>query len=281
MYEPVWFPTSFKQTRSLMKDHLTESVCYEICQNECTLYRDEHSQSRECPKCGEERRLDAKTYLAISIIPSLQNLFKSPSMTSLVKSHAARQEAREVDDSVFDIHDTEFWCEMYAEEGPLDGDAQNLLFTVSTDPVHPFKDCNPQYSMCPISLQILNFPKPLRCSDSRILLWTILPGLMKPKSLSMYLHLLVDELLPLKDDIQTFDADSDMFFPLKAMCVLNILDYESQQMFLDTFGPNSYQGYNKCRQPGVYLPILVLDVFFPATTRISFFVPMTFPQNFA
>ncbi|KAJ7394528.1 hypothetical protein OS493_000343 [Desmophyllum pertusum] len=74
MNEPVRFPTTFKQARSLMKDHLTESVRHEICHNECVLYGGENSKSKECPKCGEERRVNAKTYSAIPIIPRLQNL---------------------------------------------------------------------------------------------------------------------------------------------------------------------------------------------------------------
>lgn len=110
--------------------------------------------------------------------------------------------------------------------------------------------------MCPISLQILNFPKQLRSADNHILLWPILLCPNKAWSLSAYLCPLVDELLLLKDGIPPFDSDSCQSFTLKARCVLNVPDCEGQQMFLDSLGPNAYQGCNKCRQPGSYLQIL-------------------------
>ena len=162
---------------------------------------------------------------------------------------------------------------MFADGGPLDGDPRNLLLSFSADPVHPFKDTNSEYSMCPITLQILNFPKPVRCSNSRILLWSILPGPKRPRSLSTYLRPLVDELLLLKDGIEAFDADTGDFFTLKARCVLEQLDYEGQQMFLDTLGQNAYQGCNKCRLQGTYLPILSKMVY-PGSRR---FLPLDHP----
>ena len=145
---------------------------------------------------------------------------------------------------------------MYSEKGPLDGDPHNLLLAFSADPVHPFKTTNSQYSMSPISLQILNFPKPLRSADDRMLLWSVLPGPKKPKSLSTYPGPLVDELLQLEKGVECYDSDTREHFKLKARCVLDILDYEGQQMFLNTLGQNAFPRCNKCRQPGTYLPIL-------------------------
>ena len=183
-------------------------------------------------------------------------MFQSPNLARLLKYHAVRQQEREEDDLVFDVQDTQFWRRMYSENGPLDGDPRNLLLSFSADPVHPFKTTNSEYSMCPISLQILNFPKPLRSADDRMLLWSVLPGPKEPKSLSTYLGPLVDELLQLEEGVECYDSDTRDHFKLKARCVLDILDYEGQQMFLNTLGQNAFQGCNKCRQPGTYLPIL-------------------------
>ena len=91
-----------------------------------------------------------------------------------------------------------------------------------------------EYSMCPITLQILNFPKPVRCSNSSMLLWSILPGPRRPQSLSTYLRRLMHEFLVLKDGIEAFDANTSDFFTLKARCVLEQLDYDGQQMFPDS-----------------------------------------------
>lgn len=252
MAAEVRFPTSFKQARKMVRPYLTESKSYQICSNECISYTGEHSKSTHCPKCGEER-VKSTSYSVVPLIPRLKKIFRCPSLAKLVKYHAVRGEEREEDDIVFDIHDTEFWRDMFSNGGPLDGDPRNVLLSFSADPVQPFKVTNPKYSMCPISLQILNFPKPLRSADNRMLLWSILPGPNRPRSLSAYLRPLVDELLVLKDGIEAFDSDSGQSFTLKARCVLNVLDYEGQQMFLDCLGPNAYQGCNKCRQPGTYL----------------------------
>ena len=234
----VQFPTSFKQARKTVKPFLTESKSYQICSLECIVYTGEHNHCTDCPKCGEERT-KAKWYSVLPIIPRLRNIFQSPSFAKLVKCHVIRREAREEDDSIFDIQDTKFWLDMFQNGGPLDGDPCNLLLSFSADPVQPFKVTNPKYSMCPISLQIPNFPKPLRSADNRIPLWSILPGPNKPRLLSAYLRPLVDKLLVLKDGIPAFDSDSSQSFTLKARCVLDVLDYEGQQMFLDSLQPFS------------------------------------------
>ena len=143
------------------------------------------------------------------------------------------------------------------ENGPLDGDPLNLLLAFCADPVHPFKITNSQYSMCPLSLKILNFPS----ADERILLWSVLPGPKKPKSLSTYLGPLVDQLLQLEEGVECYHSDTRERFKLKARCVCDILDYKGQQMFLNTLGRNAFQGCKKSQQPGTYLPILVKVVY--------------------
>ena len=105
--------------------------------------------------------------------------------------------------------------------------------------------------MCPLSLQILNFPS----ADERILLWSVLPGPKKTKSLSTYLGPLVDQLLQLEEGVECYHSDSRERFKLKARCVCDILDYKGQQMFPNTLGQNAFQGCKKCQKPGTYLPI--------------------------
>ena len=151
---------------------------------------------------------------------------------------------------------------MYSENGPLDGDPFNLLLAFSADPVHPFKITNSQYSMCPLSLQILNFPS----ADERILLWSVLPGPKKPKSLSTYLGPLVDQLLQLEEGVECYHSDTRERFKLKARCVCDILDYKGQQMFLNTLCQNAFQGCKKCQQSGTYLPILIKVVYTDSKT---------------
>ena len=117
--------------------------------------------------------------------------------------------------------------------------------------------------MCPLSLQILNFPS----ADERILLWSVLPGLKKTKSLSTYLGPLVDQLLQLEEGVECYHSDTRERFKPKARCVCDILDYKGQQMFLNTLGQNAFQGCKKCQQPGTYLPIFVKVVYTDSKKR--------------
>ena len=57
-------------------------------------------------------------------------------------------------------------------------------------------------------------------------------------------------------NVECYDSDTRERFKLKARCMLDILDYKRQQMFLNTLGQNAFQLCNKCQQPGTYLPIL-------------------------
>ena len=194
--------------------------------------------------------------------PRFKKVFQSPNLLRLLKYHAVRQQEREEGDLVYDVQDTQFWRRMYSENGPLDGDPFNLLLAFSADPVHPFKITNSQYSMCPLSLQILNFPS----ADERILLWSVLPGPKKPKSLSTYLGPLVDQLLQLEEGVECYHSDTRERFKLKARCMCDILDYKGQQMFLNTLGQNAFQGCKKCQQSGTYLPILIKVVYTDSKT---------------
>ena len=167
------------------------------------------------------------------VAPRFKKVFQSPNLPRLLKYHAVRQQEREQGDLVYDVQDTQFWRRMYS-----------------------------QYSMCPLSLQILNFPS----ADERILLWSVLPGTKKPKSLSTYLGPLVDQLLQLEEGVECYHSDTRERFKQKARCVCDILDYKGQQMFLNTLGQNAFQGCKKCQKPGTYLPILVKVVYTDSKT---------------
>lgn len=147
MAAEVRFPTSFKQAGKMVKPYLTESKSYQICCNECVVYTGEQSKSTHCTKCGQEW-VKSTWYSVVPLIPRLKKIFKSPLLAKLVTYHAVRGEARDEDDIIFDIHNTQFWRDMFFNGGLLDGNPRNMLLSFSADPVQPFKVTTPKYSMC-------------------------------------------------------------------------------------------------------------------------------------
>ncbi|XP_019628852.1 PREDICTED: uncharacterized protein LOC109473434 [Branchiostoma belcheri] len=115
-------PRSYKQAVSMVSDLLPKSETYDVCPNDCIMYRGEHRDAERCPICKEGRKdsrgKPRKEYHYFPLIPTIKTLYGVPEIARKLQEHGNTLKS-EVPRFVRDIQDTKMWKEMYAEDGPF------------------------------------------------------------------------------------------------------------------------------------------------------------------
>ena len=200
-------PDSYEATMKLVQPFLLKPVVFHACVNDCVVFRNEFVSLSECPKCKSPRykwgTVPHRKLVYLPIGPRLERMFGTKNLAQLVQAHSGSTEA----DRMYDIHDSPMWKDAFSPQGTFLGDKRNIALGLYTDGVNPFSHHHISYSMWPIMLSILNFPRHLQLDFGNILLVGIIPGngSKEPQTLSPYLEVVVDELLSLAN-IKMFDA---------------------------------------------------------------------------
>ena len=140
------------------------------------------------------------------------------------------------------------WCTQQLDS-LLPSFAAYLLHSTQTDLILIAKTVS--YSMWPIILTVLNFPRKVRYSHSNFWLVGTIPGngSKEPHSLDPYLSVLVDKLLEITNKV-VFDSYQNAPFNLKVDILLYILDYKGVGKVFNLMGPNAYQACAWCDLEG-------------------------------
>ena len=213
-------PTSYNAALAAIEPYLVKATVYDVCRNDCVVFRGQHASLFECPKCGSERFISKQssipvrrfTYLPLK--PRLRRLFGDSNIAQILQLHATVQQ--DENDPVYDIHQSPVWKKAYDEIGLFKGDQRGILLALCTDGVNPFAHNRIPYSMWPIMLTLLNLLRNLRNRFSSIFLVGIVPsnGSQEPHSLHPYLDILVDEILELSS-CKLYDAYQNAPFDCK------------------------------------------------------------------
>jgi len=73
----------------------------------------------------------------------------------LIQNHQQTSQS----DIIADLHQTPLWRAKYEKSGYFEGDPRGLSFALCTDGLNPFSKEKVTYSMWPITMIILNFPR--------------------------------------------------------------------------------------------------------------------------
>ena len=199
------------------------------------LIRGPHENVVCCPKCGgrryrdeERRRFSVKVLRHFPIIPRLQRLFMSPTISKLMVWHAENQSNQAGGDGLVKRPcDSKAWQHFEENVDPsFANDPRHVHFALATDGVNPFKQNRSSWSTWPVLLLNYNLPSWLSTKFFFMMLAFLILGKESVTSdvFDVYLEPLVEELLELWAGVLASDASKDdgsRAFQLRAMQVVD------------------------------------------------------------
>ena len=90
-------PNSYESTLGVIEPHLVQPVVYDVCPNDCVIFRGQYQSLLQCPRCGEKRYISehsktpARHFTYLPLKPRLQRMFGNASMAEVLQSHATVQ----------------------------------------------------------------------------------------------------------------------------------------------------------------------------------------------
>lgn len=237
-------PESYEELMKIVSPFLIKPITFHACQNDCILFRNEHSESLVCPKCQAPRfkygSVPVKKFVYLPVRPCLERLFGTNNLSQMMCAHnsVARQE----------MYDSGMWKNAFSANEIFSGDLEHGVgLSLCTDGVNPFSHQRVAYSMWPIVMTILNLPRKIRNKFGNILLLGIVPGSgrKEPASLDPYLEVVVDELLQLSCSLM-YDQCLGAPLHVKVKLILYTLDYPGVCKVFNVNGANAYKGCMWC-----------------------------------
>jgi len=180
------------------------------------------------------------------IIPQLQRIFSN---SDTARNARWAGEHKRPDGKVKDITESLGWKKHVVDSGFFD-DIRNIALGLCADGVNPFKKSS--HSAWPIVLCVLNYPPDIRSRPDMLILLGIIPGPRTPKNISLYLRLVVDELVAFGEPgFWTWDAFTQEYFELRFMVFRLIGDYPATSKMICMKGSGAIHGCHHCKVVGV------------------------------
>lgn len=202
--QPNNLPASYKEAKDLIKHLLIPLYKYDVCVNDCVVYRDntEFAGLQSCPKCKEPRYFNGKVRKSFTYMPLGPRLARWFGTFNLCKLLYA--EKISVRGTLTDFVDGSLYNSWFQTGGVFEATEEPLCVPLSlfTDGVNPNKHTSSQKSMWPLILTWINLPRTIRQVMGPMLLMGIIPSGPKgcePKTLEPYLEILIEELLDLTE----------------------------------------------------------------------------------
>ena len=111
----------------MIEQFLIPKLVYDVCQNDCIIYRRKYKDLESCSICGSQRylpstkavssnrRVACRKFIYLPIGPRLKHMFGNISLCELMISHA--QLIRDGVAIMLDIHDSPVWRQEYSTDG--------------------------------------------------------------------------------------------------------------------------------------------------------------------
>ena len=234
--KPNSLPSSYREASAYVKRLGHSYKSYDICPNNCRLFRGTLANAESCPKCRAPRRKRAgksmvphKVLRHFPLIPRLKRMFRSPVQASAMVWWALQQNDDGVMRHVSHSKQWKWINERYAAEFAYDD--RCIRLALIADGFNPSADKRSTYSIWPVLLLNYNIAPWFTTKKYFIMLSLLMPG---PKSVTAehfdeWMSPLVDELLELwtygiycKDAARYKESSS---FILRAMVIWTIGDF--------------------------------------------------------
>src|SRR3954462_14629258 len=233
-------PTSIAEAKKVLCPLDLPHVKYHVCINDCMIYRGEDEDKTTCSVCGVSRykrgkKVPRKVVWYFPITPRLQRYFVDPEEAKPMTWHADRKKLKEDDpnpdpekeDMLRHPSDGSQWTALDLEYPDFGKEPRNLRIGVSADGVNPFGVQSSTHSTWPVFVCIYNLP-PWKCMKKKyITMCMLVQGPKQPGTdLNLYLQLFKEDLETLwKGGVNTWDAVTKEYFPMKAAVITTVHDY--------------------------------------------------------
>ena len=239
-------PDSFEAALKILEQFLIPLNTFNVCPNDCIIYRKDYEHETKCPFCSSERfDVDGKTALRnftyFPITPRIQRMVATKNLNDLLNKHKS-----DVNDKFMQSdkqHSKKWKEEWFGEEGMFADVDIGIVLSTCLDGFNPFKQQQINYSMWPIELSVDNFPPAIRKTSAGIMIAGIIPGNgEKEPKLEPYLELLVEELLTLEKCNMTDYTGKTVSVSLRLLQF--ILDFPAMGKILHL--PGSARSFRAC-----------------------------------
>lgn len=258
-------PVDYKTARNVIEEFLIPKIVYDVCQNDCIIYRKGYKSLSSCPVCNSpryrssngkvraDRQVACRRFVYLPIGPRLKRIYGNATLCEIIQMH--HNIGTGVDDDndfeLRDIQDAPIWKHEYSESGFFENDARGMSFAFELDGVNPFHSMRAVYSMTPMMLTMLNLPRNVRNLFENIVLLGIIPGKgrMSPNPMA-YLEVIVDEMLSLSGS-SVYSAYDNAPFNIKVKFLLYVLDYPGMSKVFN-LQSSGISGCHYCEIHGIY-----------------------------
>lgn len=233
-------PGSWSEAKNVLKSMGMEYHIIHVCVNDCVLFRGEHKDRDDCPKCAEHRyerdmmtnKVPRKSVRWFPLIPRLLHQFRCKDLAELMVWHAKNRSESgvmrlPVDSPAFK-HVEDTWPQ-------FKDDPRHVRLGLAGDGISPHTGGKPT-SIWPIVLTNYNIPPWLSTKKGHLMLSLIIPGPKKVQCIDTYLALIVEELQTLWEGVEAFDGRADTEglskkFNMKAILMWTMHDYPGMKLF--------------------------------------------------
>jgi hypothetical protein len=178
-------PKNYYAAKTLTRNLGLSYNTIHACESGCILFKGVHADKEHCPKCSKPRFKDkrrkkfpVKVLRHFPLIPRLQRLFRSPTISKLMHWHWENKSSRERGDNlVRHPCDSKAWKHFHDNiDTTFRDDPRNVHFAMAADGVNPFKQTRSSWSTWLVTLLNYNLPPWLCTKKFFILLALLIPG---------------------------------------------------------------------------------------------------------
>ncbi|XP_029146011.1 uncharacterized protein [Arachis hypogaea] len=225
-------PSSYYNTKKMVKGLRLKYERIHACPNDCMLFRNElaNKNINECSVCGASRwknnkkKIPAKVLRYFPLKPRLQRLFMSSRTSKLMRWH---HDERNKDGTLRHPADSEAWKSFDNSHEEFSKDPRNVRLGLAADGFNPYSKMQSKHSTWPVILMPYNLPPWLCMKQEFFILSLLIPGPTAPgNNIDVFLQLLIEELKELWDvGVETYDAFDKKTFNIKAALMWTINDF--------------------------------------------------------
>ena len=243
-------PGSYKELIDIVKYILPELTIYDVCVNDCIMFRESPREDflllKECPECHEPRNNSAgharKKFAYFTLESRIRRMFSTTAGSSKLQDHAKSS----VCNPPKDYHESKSFRSLFKKEGCFKGDSRGLAMQLAADGVQPFD--HSKQSLTPAVAQFLNMSATERVKPENMHLFGIIPSYNGhgPKSLNVYMDLIADEVDYINATIYAYDALTRETFKVCVTIHGYVMDYPGFNKMFNALGSAALQGCMWC-----------------------------------